>query len=187
MIDIEKAIIEGSQVRSKYTSQFIIRAFVISLIIIPLMIVSQFLLLNFLRYLFNIDKNNPFITPFIFLWVGLAFGVIMYLGIKNILHIIDYQKLLPLNKNPKIILLAPYGLLTLLFDIFGLLSSLNPKSTFVGYQQLSKFYIVDQNINPIAALKKARNAMSEQEARKLKFLDNYAFAHVYRQLNPIEK
>ncbi len=193
MIDIDEAIRVGAQLKIKHEAKAriwraVLAVFTIAFFLLILFISKYiFFPLQMISFIFPVIIRNIFEVAFLIVWIGFFFGSFAYLERKSILYLYDTYTFLPVRKIIPMYVIGLYGIITGLLDLFATVSYVFPSNPFEGYYYLSVFYTIDQCINPISALKKTYTDVSPEEAQKLRFLDNYALAHVYRQLYPLVK
>ena len=188
-LDIQRALEVDVKLRMKYMIHMQQIAFRITFSLLILVIIIYGIILISTFTFFSDDNLVRVIiiggTPILYLVTIILIAI--FVNHKATLLLYDTGKPLSFSSGIQQIFLLPPLMLFIIFTIFVSLYSLIIRNKRYYFAKLAPFYIIDQNMNPITAIKETYYLIPDDELEHLFGMGNFGYADLYRQIYPKQK
>ena len=189
-LDVQRALEVDRELRKKYRTSIAKAAFKSLLLLFIIHFAFRFLLMHQILNFFSYNYNNE-ILNFIYRRVIPFFAVTTPLVVlfmeKNALSIYDTQKPISLLQTIKQLFLFPYFLVFIIAAIFVSVYSMVTIKKRYYFLLLAPYYIIDQSMNPITAIKETYYLIPDNQLDQLFGITSFGYADLYRQMYPIRQ
>ena len=187
-LDIQRALDVDGELRVKYIIH-VQKIKIARRLAFPLLALAVFIYGIILATTFAFFSRDSFVRYIIITSVPILGAItisliIMFATLKATLLLHDVKKPISFSSTMKQVFLL---LLFIIFAVPVLLYSLIIRNRRYYFFRLAQFYIIDQDADPITAIRKTYYLIPDSELEHLFLMGDFGYANLYRQMYPIRQ